>query len=81
MEEKTMSRDYWDGSYESSDEGQQSLEDDILDAGKGKFAYGTIDGGTVKQTDNSINVYYPDSSHSSGHSHQGVSRTGGYYKK
>lgn len=76
-----MSNDYWDGTYETSYEGQQSLEDDILDAGTGKFTYATSDGGTVKQTDNSINVYYPDSSDPSGHSHQGVSRTGGYYKK
>jgi len=77
-----MSRGYWNGSYETSDEGQQSLEDDILDAGKGRFAYPTGDGkGTVKETPNSINVYFPDSNDPSGHSHEGVNIRGDHYKK
>ena len=76
-----MSRKYWDGRYETSDEGKQSLEDDILDAGTGKFAYPTSDGGTIKQTDHSINAYYPDSNHPSGHSHRGVNDRGQAYKK
>lgn len=58
----------WDGRYETSREGQQSLEDDILDAGIGKFAYPTSTGGTVKETDHSINVYGPSNSEK-GHSH------------
>ena len=75
-------REYWNGSYETSDEGQQSLADDIMDAGTGKFVYPTGDGsGTVKETPNSINVYFPDSSHPSGHSHMGVNKDGQFYKK
>ena len=76
-----MGREYWNGSYETSKEGQQSLEQDILDAGVGKFAYPTRDGGTIKQTDHSINAYFSDSNHPSGHSHQGVNDRGEYYKK
>lgn len=72
---------YWNGSYETSKEGQQSLEQDILDAGIGKFAYPTSDGGTVKVTDHSINAYFPDPSHPSGHSHYGVNDKGQTYKK
>lgn len=70
---------WWNGSYETSREGQQSLEDDIMDAGIGKFAYGTSDGGTVKQTDNSINVYGPSNTSSNGHWHQGVTSSGDRY--
>lgn len=70
-------REWWDGSYETSDEGQQSLEDDILDAGTGKFVYPTGDGnGTVKEYPTSINIYYPDESSSNGHSHHGVNSSG-----
>lgn len=70
-------REWWDGSYETSDEGQQSLEDDILDAGKGKFVYPTGDGrGTIKEYPNSINVYYPDPDAEYGHSHHGVNSDG-----
>lgn len=72
---------WWNGSYETSKEGQQSLEQDILDAGIGKFAYPTSDGGTIKQTDHSINAYFPDPNHPSGHSHYGVNDKGQSYKK
>ena len=70
---------YWDGSYETSREGQQSLGDDIMDAGMGKFAYPTSDGGTVKQTDNSINVYGSSSASANGHWHEGVTASGDRY--
>lgn len=76
----TMGKDYWNGSYETSKEGQQTLEDDILDAGKGKFA-SPCGSGTIKETPNSINVYFPDSSSPDGHSHEGVNRNGQHYKK
>lgn len=58
----------WDGRYENTYEGQQSLEDDILDAGEGRFCYPTSSGGTVRQTDDRIDVYAPSDS-SRGHSH------------
>ncbi len=58
----------WDGRYETSREGQQSLEDDILDAGKGKYTYETSNGGTVRQTSTRIDVYGPSGSNK-GHSH------------
>lgn len=58
----------WDGRYETSREGQQSLEDDILDAGEGKYTYETSNGGTVRQTATRIDVYGPSGS-SKGHSH------------
>ena len=58
----------WDGRYETSREGQQSLEDDILDAGEGKYTYETSNGGTVRQTSTRIDVYGPSGS-SKGHSH------------
>ena len=76
-----MDKSWWDGSYETSDEGKQSLEDDILDAGTGKFTYATSDGGTVKVTPNSINAYFPDPNDPSGHSHYGVNSKGQVYKK
>ena len=63
---------WWNGSYETSREGQQSLEDDIMDAGLGKFAYPTSDGGCVKETDHSINVYGPSDVSANGHSHTGL---------
>ena len=59
---------YWSGRYEDTYEGSQSLEDDIMDAGQGKFTYPTADGGTIRQTDSRIDVYYPSDS-SRGHSH------------
>ncbi len=58
----------WDGRYENTNEGKQSLEDDILDAMSGKFCYPTSDGGTVRQTDSRIDVYGPSDS-PKGHSH------------
>lgn len=58
----------WDGRYENTYEGRQSLEDDILDAGTGKFCYPTSTGGTVRQTDDRIDVYGTSDS-SKGHSH------------
>lgn len=76
----TMGKDFWNGSYETSREGQQSLEQDILDAGVGKFAYPVGDG-TVKETPNSINVYFPDSNSPDGHSHDGVNKYGQRYTK
>lgn len=63
-----MSESKWDGRYSTSREGMQSLEDDILDAGLGKFTYETNLGGTVRQTDNRIDVYGPSNSEK-GHSH------------
>lgn len=68
----------WDGRYDTSREGGQSLEDDILDAGVGKFTYPTSTGGTVRQTDNRIDVYGKSDS-SKGHSHDWYNgRTGEY---
>lgn len=69
-------REYWDGRYKTSDEGKQSLEDDIMDAGVGKFTYPTSDGGTIKETPNSINIYAPDPNPKYGHSHHGVNSKG-----
>ena len=76
--EKIMA-DYWNGSYDTSREGQQSLADDIMDAGVGKFSYPTSDGGTVKVTDSSINAYFPSDSSPNGHSHYGVNSNGQTY--
>lgn len=75
-----MGKKYWDGSYETSKEGQQSLEDDILDAGIGKFTY-PAGRGTIKETPNSINAYFSDASSPDGHSHEGVNSKGQHYKK
>lgn len=58
----------WDGRYDTSREGQQSLEDDIFDAGKGKLTYASSTGGKIQETDHSINVYGPSDS-DKGHSH------------
>lgn len=58
----------WDGTYETTKESQQSLEQDLLDAMGGKFCYPTSDGGTVRQTDTRIDVYGPSDSEK-GHSH------------
>lgn len=58
----------WNGRYETSREGSQSLEDDILDAGRGKFTYETSAGGTVRETDDRIDVYGSSDS-IKGHSH------------
>ncbi len=76
-----MSKDFWDGRYETSREGQQSLEQDIIDAMGGKYTSELPGGGTIRQTDHSINVYYPDSSSPDGHGHEGVNDKGEYYKK
>ena len=73
-----MGREPWDGRYETSDEGQQSLEDDILDAMSGKFSRPTPDGkGTEKITDHSVNIYYPSDVSDNGHSHDGYNRDTG----
>ena len=76
-----MSKDFWDGRYETSREGQQSLEQDIIDAMGGKYTSELPGGGTIRQTDHSINVYYPDSNSPDGHGHEGVNDKGEYYKK
>lgn len=71
----------WDGRYDNTYEGKQSLEDDIMDAGRGKFTYPTSTGGTVRQTDNRIDVYSPSNS-SKGHSHDwydGKTNTTGHH--
>lgn len=68
----------WDGTYETSREGQQSLEDDIMDAGCGKFTSETSDGGTVRQTDTRIDVYAPSDS-DKGHSHDWYNAKTGEY--
>lgn len=68
----------WDGRYDNTYEGKQSLEDDILDAGTGKFCYPTSSGGTVRQTDTRIDVYGPSNS-SKGHSHDWYDSTTGEY--
>lgn len=61
----------WDGRYENTNEAKQSLADDIMDAGTGKFCYPTSTGGTVRQTDEKIDVYGPSNS-SKGHSHDHI---------
>ena len=72
-----MAKEPWNGLYETSEEGQQSLEQDILDAGMGKFVHPTGDGqGTVKEYPTSINVYGPDPSSPKGHWHKGVNTKG-----
>lgn len=58
----------WDGRYETSREGSQSLEDDIMDAGVGRFTSETSTGGTLRESDNRIDVYGPSDSEK-GHSH------------
>lgn len=58
----------WDGQYENTKESQQSLEEDILNAGEGKFCYPTETGGTVRETDTRIDVYGSSDS-PKGHSH------------
>ena len=70
---------WWNGSYETSKEGQRSLEDDIYAAGKGMYAYGSDDGVTVKHTDDTINVYGPSDTSSNGHWHEGVTVDGRRY--
>lgn len=69
----------WDGRYDNTYEGQQSLEDDIMDAGSGRFCYPTSSGGTVRESDSRIDVYGPSNS-SRGHSHDAYdSNTGSTY--
>ncbi len=58
----------WDGRYENTKESHRSLEDDILEAGRGRFCYPTDTGGTIRQTDDRIDVYGPSNS-PKGHSH------------
>lgn len=58
----------WDGKYENTKESKESLENDILNAGIGKFCYPTNTGGTYRETDDRIDVYGPSNS-SKGHSH------------
>lgn len=66
----------WDGKYENTNEGKQSLADDIVDAGTGKLCYPTSSGGTVRQTDTRIDVY-SESNSSRGHSHDAYDSTTG----
>lgn len=71
----------WSGRYEDTKESKQSLEEDLLDAMKGKFCYPTSNGGTVRQTDTRIDVYAPRDS-SKGHSHDwynGKTKTSGHH--
>lgn len=63
----------WDGTYETTKESKQSLEDDLLDAMSGKYCYATPTGWTVRQTDNRIDVYGPSDS-PKGHSHDWYDR-------
>lgn len=59
----------WDGRYENTKESKRSLEGDILAAGEtGKVCYPTSSGGTVRQSDDRIDVYAPSDS-PKGHSH------------
>jgi hypothetical protein len=55
----TMSK--WDGkfngTYETSRYGKQSLADDIMDAGCGTFTYASSTGGLVRETDSRIDVW------------------------
>ena len=67
----------WDGSYDATKESQQSLEQDLLDAMEGKFCYPTSTGGTVRQTDDRIDVYGSSDS-SKGHSHDWYNKGGEY---
>lgn len=53
----------WDGRYENTYEGKQSLEDDIRDAGIGKICYPTDSGGIVNSLERNFlrfrrNDYY-----------------------
>ena len=68
----------WDGRYDTSREGKQSLEDDILDAGTGKFTYESEYGGKIQETDHSINVYGTSDS-DKGHSHDWYNKDTGEY--
>lgn len=58
----------WDGKYENTKESKESLEKDIERAMDGRFTYPTESGGTVRQSDDRIDVYGPSDS-SKGHSH------------
>lgn len=72
----------WDGNYNGTYESSRSLEDDIMEAGLGNFTYPTSDGrGTIRETDSTIDVYYPSDS-KRGHSHawyDGDTNTTGYH--
>ena len=58
----------WSGRYNDTKESERSLEEDILEAGRGNFCYPTSSGGTVRQNDDRIDVY-GESNSSKGHSH------------
>lgn len=49
----------FDGSYETSRFAKKSLEEDIIDAGKGKITGELPGGGTFRQTDTKIDVWVP----------------------
>ncbi len=66
----------WDGKYDTSREGKQSLEEDIMDAGCGKFTYPDKYGNKVQETDHSINIYGPSNS-DKGHFHRGYNHDTG----
>lgn len=66
----------WDGRYENTKESNDSIEKKLLDITQGKMCYPTSDGGTVRQTDDRIDIYFPSDS-SKGHSHDGYDRTTG----
>lgn len=58
----------WNGSYGDTKESKDGLEGDLDRAMEGKFVYPTSTGGTVRQTDDSIDVYGKSDS-AKGHSH------------
>ncbi len=68
----------WSGRYEDTRESQRSLEEDILEAGQGRFCYPTSSGGTVRESDDRIDVYGPSDS-PKGHSHSWYNGKTGEY--
>lgn len=58
----------WSGRYDDTYEADRSLEDDIEEAGQGRFCYPTSSGGTVRESDDRIDVYGSSDS-AKGHSH------------
>ena len=68
----------WDGRYATSRYANQTMEEAILEAGMGRFAYESGSGGLITQSDNSINVYGPSDS-PKGHWHEGVRADGTRY--
>lgn len=81
MEEITMS--FWNGSYENTRESSRTLEDDIVEAGNGRFCYPMSGGGTVRETyysDGSGRIdCYGESDSAKGHWHEGYSTRDGRY--